>query len=129
MHGRLLCPSQALTDRWDLFEPFQPLQESTMAKILVLYHSMYGHIENHGERRGRSAQRGGAQVTVKRVPETMPADVFKNAGGKPTRPRPAPQELAEYDAIIVGVPTRFGNMPPRCAISGTRPAACGPRGR
>lgn len=84
-----------------------------MAKILVLYHSMYGHIETMANAVADGARSvAGAQVTVKRVPETMPADVFKNAGGKADQAAPVatPQELAEYDAIIVGTPTRFGNM-------------------
>ncbi|WP_353236448.1 NAD(P)H:quinone oxidoreductase [Diaphorobacter ruginosibacter] len=84
-----------------------------MAKILVLYHSMYGHIETMANAVAEGARSvGGAQVTVKRVPETMPADVFKNAGGKADQAAAvaSPSELAEYDAIIVGTPTRFGNM-------------------
>ena len=102
-----------------------------MAKVLVLYHSMYGHIETMAGKVAEGARSvPGTEVTIKRVPETMPADAFKNAGGKADQAAPVatPQELAEYDAIIVGTPTRFGNMTARCAISGTRPAACGPRG-
>ena len=54
----------------------------------------------------------GTQVSVKRVPETMPADVFAKAGGKANQPAPVadPAELANYDAIIFGTGTRFGNM-------------------
>lgn len=84
-----------------------------MAKILVLYHSMYGHIETMANAVAEGARSvAGAQVTVKRVPETMPADAFKSAGGKADQAAAvaSPQELAEYDAIIVGTPTRFGNM-------------------
>ncbi|MEX8194562.1 NAD(P)H:quinone oxidoreductase [Comamonas guangdongensis] len=84
-----------------------------MAKILVLYYSMYGHIETMAQAVAEGARGvSGAQVTVKRVPETMPADVFKNAGGKADQAAEvaSPQELADYDAIIVGTPTRFGNM-------------------
>ncbi len=82
-------------------------------KVLVLYHSMYGHIETMA---GAVAEGAGAvdgvQVTVKRVPETMPEDAFKAAGGKTDQAAPVaePGELADYDAIIFGVPTRFGNM-------------------
>lgn len=84
-----------------------------MAKILVLYHSMYGHIETmaHAVTEGaRSVE--GAEVSLKRVPETMPADAFRAAGGKVDQeaPEATPAELADYDAIILGVPTRFGNM-------------------
>lgn len=84
-----------------------------MAKILVLYHSMYGHIETMANAVADGARSvAGAQVTVKRVPETMPADAFQSAGGKADQAAAvaSPQELAEYDAIIVGTPTRFGNM-------------------
>ena len=60
-----------------------------MAKILVLYHSMYGHIETMANAVAEGARRvDGAEVTVKRVPETMPQDAFKNAGGKVDQPAP-----------------------------------------
>lgn len=84
-----------------------------MAKILVLYHSMYGHIETMANAVAEGARRvAGAEVTIKRVPETMPAEVFKNAGGKSDQAAPvaSPAELPDYDAIIFGTPTRFGNM-------------------
>lgn len=84
-----------------------------MTRILVLYHSMYGHIETMANAIAEGAASvNGVQVTIKRVPETMPADVFKNAGGKTDQAAEvaSPAELADYDAIIFGVPTRFGNM-------------------
>lgn len=84
-----------------------------MAKILVLYHSMYGHIETMANAVAEGARRvSGAEVTIKRVPETMPAEAFKNAGGKVEQAAPvaSPAELPDYDAIIFGTPTRFGNM-------------------
>ena len=84
-----------------------------MAKILVLYHSMYGHIETMANAVAEGARRvAGVEVTIKRVPETMPAEVFKNAGGKSDQAAPvaSPAELPDYDAIIFGTPTRFGNM-------------------
>ena len=84
-----------------------------MAKVLVLYHSFYGHIEAMAQAVAKGAREvGGSQVEVKRVPETMPADVFAKAGGKANQPAPVaqPAELANYDAIIFGTPTRFGNM-------------------
>lgn len=83
-----------------------------MAKILVLYYSMYGHVETMAQAVAEGARRiGGVEVTIKRVPETMPAEVFANAGGKAQdTPVATPQELADYDAIIIGTPTRFGNM-------------------
>ena len=84
-----------------------------MAKVLVLYYSMYGHIEAMAKAVAEGARGvAGVEVTVKRVPETMDAAVFKAAGGKVDQQAPVatPAELAEYDAIIVGTPTRFGNM-------------------
>ena len=83
------------------------------AKLIVLYHSSYGHTETlayaiaHGVRAVE-----GAQATVKRVPELMPEEVMRAAGMKVEQPAPIadPQELAEYDGIIIGTPTRFGNM-------------------
>lgn len=83
-----------------------------MAKILVLYYSMYGHIETMAQAVAEGARSvGGVEVTVKRVPETMQAEAFSKAGGKAQDiPVATPQELADYDAIIFGTPTRFGNM-------------------
>lgn len=84
-----------------------------MTKVLVLYYSMYGHIDTMAQAVAEGAKEiDGVEVTVKRVPETMPAEAFKNAGGKQdmTTPEATPDELADYDAIIFGTPTRFGNM-------------------
>ena len=83
-----------------------------MAKVLVLYYSMYGHIETMAQAVAEGARSvGGIEVTVKRVPETMQAEAFAKAGGKAQDiPVATPQELADYDAIIFGTPTRFGNM-------------------
>lgn len=84
-----------------------------MAKILVLYHSSYGHIETMANAVAEGARSvGGADVTIKRVPETMPADAMKTAGMKVDQAAPIaePGELGDYDAILFGTPTRFGNM-------------------
>ena len=84
-----------------------------MTKVLVLYHSMYGHIETMARKVAEGASSvEGVQVVIKRVPETMPEDAFVNAGGKTDQAAEiaSPAELADYDAIIVGTPTRFGNM-------------------
>ncbi len=83
-----------------------------MAKVLVLYYSMYGHIETMARAVAEGASKvDGAEVVVKRVPETMPPQLFEKAGGKTqTAPVATPRELADYDAIIFGTPTRFGNM-------------------
>ncbi len=84
-----------------------------MAKVLVLYHSMYGHIETMANSVAEGAREvSGVEVTIKRVPETMDPARFTSAGGKTdqTAPVATPAELVDYDAIIFGVPTRFGNM-------------------
>ncbi len=84
-----------------------------MTKVLVLYYSSYGHIERMAEAVAEGARSvAGTEVTVKRVPELMPEDVAKKAGVKLDQAAPiaSPQELPDYDAIIFGTPTRFGNM-------------------
>ncbi|MCP4066215.1 NAD(P)H:quinone oxidoreductase [Marinobacter sp. UBA2678] len=84
-----------------------------MAKVLVLYYSMYGHIETMANTVAEGAKDvDGAEVTIKRVPETMADQAFLSAGGKAEQEAPVadPAELADYDAIIFGTPTRFGNM-------------------
>jgi len=85
-----------------------------MARILVLYYSSYGHIETMAKAVAEGAREAGATVDVKRVPELVPEEVAKAAGMKLPEhheaPAAAPAELADYDAIIVGTPTRFGNM-------------------
>mgnify|MGYP005810146045 FL=1 len=84
-----------------------------MTRVLVLYHSMYGHIETMANAVAQGAGSvEGIEVTIKRVPETMPTEAFKAAGGKTDQAADIaiPTELADYDAIIFGVPTRFGNM-------------------
>ncbi len=84
-----------------------------MAKVLVLYYSTYGHIETMAEAIAAGARQvPGTQVSVKRVPELMPDDVARQAGAKLDQAAPIakPEELADYDAVIFGTPTRFGNM-------------------
>jgi NAD(P)H dehydrogenase (quinone) len=84
-----------------------------MSKVLVLYYSSYGHIETLASSIAEGAASvPGVEVTIKRVPELMPEDVAENAGIKLDQDAPIadPNELADYDAIIFGTPTRFGNM-------------------
>ena len=84
-----------------------------MTKVLVLYYSTYGHIETMAKAVAEGARSvAGTEVTVKRVPELMPEDVARKAGAKLDQEAPIakPQELADYDAVIFGTPTRFGNM-------------------
>lgn len=84
-----------------------------MTKVLVLYYSTYGHIEQMAEAAAEGA-RGveGVEVTVKRVAELVPEDVAKAQGFKLDQAAPVadPGELEHYDAVIFGTPTRFGNM-------------------
>lgn len=83
-----------------------------MTKVLVLYYSSYGHIESMANEVAEGARSTGAQVDIKRVPELMPEDVAKNAGVKLDQAAPIakPDDLVDYDAVIFGSPTRFGNM-------------------
>lgn len=84
-----------------------------MTKVLVLYYSSYGHIETMAQAIAEGARTvAGATVTIKRVPELMPTEAAKAAHFKLDQAAPIadPNELADYDAIIFGTPTRFGNM-------------------
>lgn len=84
-----------------------------MTKVLVLYYSSWGHIETMARSIAEGAASvAGTEVTVKRVPELVPQEVARNAGFKLEQPAPIaePKELADYDALIFGTPTRFGNM-------------------
>ncbi|WP_454759949.1 NAD(P)H:quinone oxidoreductase [Caulobacter segnis] len=83
-----------------------------MAKVLVLYYSSYGHIETMAKAVAEGAREAGATVDIKRVPETAPLEVAKNAHFKLDQDAPvaAIADLADYDAIIVGTGTRFGRM-------------------
>jgi NAD(P)H dehydrogenase (quinone) len=83
-----------------------------MAKVLVLYYSSYGHIEAMAEAVAEGAREAGAEVTIKRVPETVPLEVAQKAGFKLDQKAPVAtvDELKDYDAIIFGSGTRFGNV-------------------
>src|ERR1700749_4097667 len=83
-----------------------------MTKVLILYYSSYGHIETMAMAAAEGARSAGATVDVKRVPETTPAEVAKASYFKLDQAAPIAtiDELANYDAIIFGTPTRFGNM-------------------
>jgi NAD(P)H dehydrogenase (quinone) len=84
-----------------------------MTKVLVLYYSSYGHIEAMAAAVAEGAAGvPGTEVSVKRVPELVPEEVARGAGMKTDQPAPiaTPDELADYDAIVFGTPTRFGNM-------------------
>jgi NAD(P)H dehydrogenase (quinone) len=91
--------------------------ETDMAKILVLYYSAYGHIETMANAVAEGARETGAQVDVKRVPELVPDEIARKSHYKLDQPAPvaAVEELANYDAIVVGTGTRFGRMPSQMA--------------
>lgn len=83
-----------------------------MTKLLVLYYSSYGHTEKLAEAIAEGARKGGASVDIKRAPETAPDEVVKSAGFKTDHDHPVCEidDLPSYDAIIVGCPTRYGNI-------------------
>lgn len=84
-----------------------------MAKVLVLYYSSYGHIEKMAEAIAEGVREAGAEAVIKRVPELVPEEIARKSGFKLDQAAPIAtvEELPDYDAIIFGVPTRFGNMP------------------
>ncbi|MDE1907697.1 MAG: NAD(P)H:quinone oxidoreductase, partial [Rhodospirillales bacterium] len=81
-----------------------------MPKILVLYYSSYGHIETMAAAVAEGARTTGAQVDIKRVPELVPEEIAQKSHFKLDQKAPIahPQELADYDAIIIGTGTRYG---------------------
>ncbi len=83
-----------------------------MPRILVLYYSSYGHIERMAEAVAEGARTTGATVDIKRVPETVPEEIARNAHFKLDQAAPVAMiaDLEHYDAIVVGTGTRFGRM-------------------
>ncbi|MGF6113425.1 NAD(P)H:quinone oxidoreductase [Pseudomonas mandelii] len=83
-----------------------------MSKVLVLYYSTYGHTEALANAVAEGARMADAEVTLKRVPELMSPEVAKHAGAKLDQSADiaSPAELENYDAIIIGTPTRFGRL-------------------
>ncbi|MBF9231859.1 NAD(P)H:quinone oxidoreductase [Microvirga alba] len=83
-----------------------------MTKVLVLYYSSWGHIEQMAYAAAEGAREAGAEVVVKRVPELVPPEVAQAAHYKTDQKAPIAtvEELSQYDAIIFGTPTRYGNM-------------------
>ncbi|HWJ70358.1 MAG TPA: NAD(P)H:quinone oxidoreductase [Sphingobium sp.] len=83
-----------------------------MTKILVLYYSAYGHIEQMAEAVAQGARAAGAQVDIRRVPELVPQEVARNSQYKLDQAAPVATiaELEAYDGIIIGTGTRFGRM-------------------
>lgn len=83
-----------------------------MTKVLVLYYSSYGHVERMAGAVAEGVREAGADAIIKRVPELVPEEVARKSGFKLDQPAPiaSVEELADYDAIVIGTPTRFGNM-------------------
>ncbi len=89
-----------------------------MAKVLVLYYSSYGHVEQMADAVAEGARGAGAEVDIRRVPETAPPEVASAAGFKADTAHAVIENadaLTHYDAIIVGAPTRYGRMPSQMA--------------
>jgi NAD(P)H dehydrogenase (quinone) len=97
----------------DASKELHDIGDIQMTRVLVLYYSSYGHIEKMAESVAAGAREGGADVVIKRVPELVPEDVARKAHFKLDQQAPIAtvDELPEYDAIIIGVPTRYGSMP------------------
>jgi NAD(P)H dehydrogenase (quinone) len=83
-----------------------------MTKVLVLYHSAYGHIEQMAQAVAEGAREAGTEVDIKRVPETVPLEIAQAAHFKLDQAAPVAkvEDLADYDAIVIGVGTRFGRL-------------------
>jgi NAD(P)H dehydrogenase (quinone) len=83
-----------------------------MAKVLILYYSAYGHIERMAEAVAEGVRQAGAEAVIKRVPELVPEEIARKSGFKLDQKAPIAtvNELPEYDAIIFGTGTRYGNM-------------------
>ncbi|MGB0697120.1 MAG: NAD(P)H:quinone oxidoreductase [Rhodospirillaceae bacterium] len=81
-----------------------------MTKILVLYYSMYGHIATLAQAEAEGVRAAGAEAVIKRVPEHIPAEALQAMGATPDTETPIaePGELVDYDGILLGSPTRFG---------------------
>jgi NAD(P)H dehydrogenase (quinone) len=83
-----------------------------MTKVLVLYYSSYGHVERMAQAVAEGVREAGAEAVIKRVPELVPEEVARQAHFKLDQPVPIAtvDELPDYDAVIIGVPTRYGRM-------------------
>ncbi len=83
-----------------------------MTRILILYYSTWGHIETMAQAAAAGVRETGAEATIKRVPETIPAEVLSQIHAKEDQAAPLadPLELADYDGLLIGTPTRYGNM-------------------
>jgi NAD(P)H dehydrogenase (quinone) len=93
------------------------MEKMMPSKVLVLYYSTYGHVETLANAVAEGARSTGANVDIRRVPETVPEDIAKGAYFKLDQAAQIAtvDELASYDAIIIGAPTRYGRMPAQMA--------------
>jgi NAD(P)H dehydrogenase (quinone) len=87
-------------------------EEYKMSKVLVLYYSTYGHIEAMANAVAEGAREAGAQVDIKRVPELVPEEIARKSHYKLDQAAPIAkiEDLADYDAVVVGAGTRFGRL-------------------
>ncbi|KFL91495.1 Flavoprotein wrbA [Acetobacter tropicalis] len=94
-----------------------PEKDVKMPKVLVLYYSSYGHIETMANAIAEGVREAGLEADVKRVPELVPEDVAKSHHFKTEQSAPiaTTDDLVNYDAIIIGAPTRFGRLPAQMA--------------
>ena len=94
-----------------------------MAKVFVLYYSSYGHIELMANAIAEGIRKSGAEVDIKRVPETVPHSVASDAGFKldQTAPIATVDELANYDGLVLGTGTRFGRVSSQMAAPSSAP--------
>ncbi len=88
-----------------------------MTRVLILYHSTYGHIETMAEAVAQGVRDAGGEAAIRRVAETVPEDIALNSGYKLDQAAELATvgELADYDAIIVGAGTRYGRLPSQMA--------------
>ena len=89
-----------------------------MTKVLVLFYSSYGHVEQLAEAVADGARKAGGDVDVRRVPETVSPEIARQSHYRSDSPHPVLEdvnELAHYDAVVVGAPTRYGRMPSQMA--------------
>src|SRR5215831_1413664 len=103
-------------------KPRTKIKEKMMSKVLVLYYSSYGHIEAMANAVAEGARQAGAQVDIKRVPELVPEEIARKSHYKLDQAAPIAkvEDLAAYDAIIIGAGTRFGRLEHCTARSAAR---------
>src|SRR5437868_4406539 len=106
-----------MTPRTNNQSTYRPQRRASMAKVLVLYYSAYGHIETMANAVAEGARQAGAQVDIKRVPELVPEELARKSHFKLDQAAPIAKidDLPNYDAVIIGAGTRFGRLPSQMA--------------